>query len=79
MRITIYEASSGDIITDQCEVVVGEKQAGQFRPVFHGDFVPEAGWAFARITSSKWRGYEWLHRDVLLASDGVVMVERKGS
>ncbi len=77
MQITVYEASSGDIITDQCRVSVGVLKEGRWHEVYDVPHVPDQGWAFARIESTKWRGYEQIHRDVLIASDGVVMVQRR--
>jgi hypothetical protein len=77
MQITVYEASTGDIVTDQCRVTVGVLKDGRWREVYDVPYMPDQGWAFARIESTVWRGYELIHRDVLLASDGVVLVEQR--
>lgn len=77
MRITVYEAETGDIVTDQCRVSVGVRKEGRWREVYDVPHVPDGNWSFARIESTIYRGYQWIHHDVLLASDGVVLVERR--
>jgi len=76
------EVDTGDCVTDQCTVTVGSRErVGKSHHIFHvrytGAHVPDDGWVYARVESEKWRGYDLIHREVLIQSDGVVMVERR--